>query len=81
MVRVITVLTGIAPGNVHFTSRQIDHHGVNGLLTVERIGPIRRVVTDRVGLIDVILLHRLHGFDGVFRALSQESIGAVITHP
>ena len=48
MKRVIRILARVAPGDVHFTRRQVNHHGVDGLLAVERIFDINGVVADGI---------------------------------
>ena len=48
MISVIWVLAGIAPGNVHLTGGQVNHHGIDGFLAIERVIDIHGVVADRV---------------------------------
>ena len=44
----IGVLAGVAPADVHLTRSQVNHHGVDGLLAVEGIGPFGGVVANRI---------------------------------
>jgi hypothetical protein len=53
------VLTGISPTDVHLACSQIDHQGTDGLLSIQGIRPVDRVVADGVWQIDVILLNGL----------------------
>ena len=59
MIGMIRVLTWIPPGDVHFAGGQVDDHGRDRALPVERIDAVNIVITDRVRQIDMILLDRL----------------------
>lgn len=80
MIRVIRVLAGIAPGNVHLARRQVDDHRADRALAVERIGPLDVMVADRVRQVDVVLLDRLQRLDRMLRALAQQAVRAEIAH-
>ena len=63
MISVIGVLTGVSPGDVHLTRRNVNDHGGDRVLAVQRIDAFDVMVADRIRQIDVILLDGLHGFD------------------
>ena len=59
MIRMIGILAGIAPGDMHLPGGQIDDQGRDGALTIQWIDAYNIVIADRVRQIDVILLNRL----------------------
>ena len=81
MIRVIRVLARIAPADVHLARSQVNHQGVDGFLTVERVRPFDGMVANRVREVDMILLNGLQGFDGMRLALAQQAIGTEISNP
>ena len=81
MIGMVRILAGVSPGNMHFTCAEIDHHGRDSTLTIERVDPGDIVITDRIRQVDMILLDRLQGFDGMGRILSEQTIGTEIAYP
>ena len=71
MISMIRILAWIPPGDMHFTRGQIDHHGADRAFPVKGINTLNIVITDRVGQVDMILLDRLQGLDGVGGIFSQ----------
>ena len=71
MIRVICILARITPADVHLARRQVNHHGVDGFLAVERVRPFDGVITDRIREVNMILLNDLQGLDGMRLALAQ----------
>ena len=59
LVSVVQVFARIAPGDVHLAGSQIHDHCRDGFFTVEWVGVIGGVVTNRVGVIDVVALDGL----------------------
>lgn len=56
---VISILAGIAPGNVHLAGSQVNHDGIDRLFTIKGITLVYRMVADRVGEIDMIAQYGL----------------------
>ena len=71
MIGVIRVLARVAPADVHLTRRQVNHQGVDGFLTVERVRPLDGVIADRIREVDMILLNGLQSLDGMSLVLAQ----------
>jgi len=71
MIGVIRVLARVTPANVHLARAQVNHHGIDGFLAIERVRPFDSVVADRIREIDMILLNDLQGLDGMRLALAQ----------
>ena len=80
MIRVIRVLARIAPANVHLARCQVNHHGIDRFLAVERIGPFDGVIADRIREVDMILLNDLQSLDGMRLALAQQAIRPKISN-
>ena len=59
MIRVIGILAWVAPGDVHFTRRQVNDHSRDRILTVKRIDSVDVVIANGVRQIDMVLLDRL----------------------
>ena len=59
MIRVIRILAGIAPGDVHLARSHINDHRADCAFAVERIDSLDVMVADRVRQVDMILLDRL----------------------
>ena len=70
MISVKRILAGITPADMHFARRQVNYHGIDGLLAVKRVGPINSVITNRIRVVDMILLNRLQTLDGMRLALT-----------
>lgn len=70
MIRMICILAGIAPGDVHLAGGQVNDEGADGAFAVKRVNTFDIVVADRVWQVDVVFLNALQGFDRMFRALS-----------
>ena len=81
MIGVVRVLARIAPADVHLTCGQVNHQGVDGFLTVERIRPFDGMIADRIREVDMILLNDLQSIDGMRLALAQQAIGTEISNP
>lgn len=69
MIGMVCILTGVAPCDVHFAHGQVDHHGVDGFLAVERVQPFDVVIADRVRHVDVIFLNGLQALNGMLLVL------------
>lgn len=80
MIRVVRVLAGIPPGNMHFTGSQVDHHGIYGLLAVERVIDIHGMIADGVREVDVVALDGLQGLDRVLVLALDQPHGAEVAH-
>ena len=65
MIRMIGILAGVAPGDMHLPRGQIDDQGRDGALTIQWIDTYNIVIADRVRQIDMILLDGLQCLDGV----------------
>ena len=76
----IRVLARIAPADVHLTRSQVNHHGIDGLLPVERIRPLGGMIANRIWQVYVVLLNGLQGLNGMAGALTQQTIGTEVTH-
>ncbi len=59
MIRVISILTWIPPGDVHLARGQVNDHGGDRIFPIERIDAVNVVIANRVRQIDMILLDRL----------------------
>jgi len=80
MIGVRGILTRVAPGDVHLTSGQINHHGINGFPSVQRIAGIHRVITDRVGVIDMVSQNGLQTLDIVLVLAFDQMQGAELAY-
>ena len=63
MIGMIRILARVAPGDVHLTRGQIDHHGRDRALAIKGVDACNIVVADRIRQVDMILLDRLQRFD------------------
>ena len=71
MIRVIRVLAGIAPCDVHLARGQVNDERGDRAFTIHRVNADDVVVTDRIRQVHVILLDRLQRFDRVRGVLAQ----------
>ena len=80
MIGVVKVLARVTPSDVHLTSGQVDHHGIDGLHSGQRIVDIHRVITDRSGEIDKVTLDGLQGLDVLLVLAFDQPQGVEVTH-
>lgn len=73
MICVVHVLARVAPGDVHLTRGQVNDQRADGLLAVERIGPLNVMVADRVRHVDMVFLNGLQALNSVFVRFVDEA--------
>ena len=71
---------GAAPDDVHFTGGQIKDQSIDGFLVIKRYFGFNGMVADRIGVIDMVTLDGLQGFDGMFGGAFKQSKGTEITN-
>ena len=80
MIGVVGIFTWTTPGDMHLAGGQVDYHGSDGLLPVQRVVGVHGVIADRVGEIDMVALDGLQGLDGVLLLSFDQSQSAKVAH-
>ena len=66
MVGMVSILAGIAPGDVHLARRQVDHQRIDSFFPVERIVDAQVMFADGIRVIDMVTLDSLQRLDRMF---------------
>lgn len=77
----VRVDAGASPHDVHFPGGKIKDQGIDGLFVIQRYPGFNGMVADRIGVVDMVTLDGLQGFDGMPGGSFEQSQSAEITNP